>query len=383
MSIKGRQLTIYLGLLGLACFLIQGALATYQNRFQVILSSQDLDSRESRSQHPQNDRERQGSEFNLQAQKDLKYDQKFKAAHPWHIVFVSKDGPGGHQSQHPGNCNSSVWCAIWAGAKQAGEAAGVEIELAYAPQECEGDRDCTNVQVQAIERIIGQGDVDGMIVGPRDSNRLVPAIEKAISKGIPVLIVDTPLNSDKVITQLIPDNYRMGESLALWVASQVGEGGNVLLLNGALNEFNSLERQKGILAGLKHSNINVLDEASAKNWSQQEAQTIVRQWLAEFSDIDAAIAASGNMAIGVIEAVQSQGRDEILIASFDLDPRVKRAIAAGDLGATVDQRFSLQGQLGLQLLVKHLERGQSLPDVIYVPDVRLITAETLPSLAEE
>ncbi|RQH17852.1 hypothetical protein D5R40_06090 [Okeania hirsuta] len=51
-----------------------------------------------------------------------------------------------------------------------------------------------------VANLIETEEIDGIIIGSSDSIRLVPAVEKAINSGIPVIAMDTPLNSDRILT---------------------------------------------------------------------------------------------------------------------------------------------------------------------------------------
>ena len=306
----------------------------------------------------------------------VQLDPTFQVTRPWHIVFVSKDGPKGHDHYSIGQCGSSIWCQIWEGAQQAGAIAGAEVELAYVPTECSENYECTTAQIQLLDHLIHRGDVDGIVLGPRESNLLVPVVEKAIAAGIPVLITDTPLNTEQVVTQVLPDDHQMGKSLARWVVNHLQDNGNVLLLNGPETQANALNRKSGILAGLSTGKIRVLDIQYAE-WTAQEAESITQQWLTEFSDIDAIMAGSGDLALGVVNALNAQAQSDMLITSFDVYPQIQAAITSGAIDVTVDQRLSLQGQLGVQLLLRYLEEREDLPPIIHVPDIRLLVKETM------
>lgn len=310
------------------------------------------------------------------AESQIRVDPFFKVSRPWHIVFVSKDGPKGHESYSAGSCGSSVWCQIWEGAEQFGKMAGANVELAYVPYECSDNYECTTAQIHLIDQLIYRGDVDGMVIGPRESNLLVPVVEKAIVAGIPVLVTDTPLNTNQVITQVLPDDYQMGERVARWVVTDLEGKGNVLLLNGPETQANALNRRNGILAGLSTGDIRVLDIQYAE-WTKQEAESITREWLAEFSDIDAIMTGGGDLALGVVTALNAQVQEEMLVTSFDVYPQIESAIASGDIEVTVDQQLSLQGQLGVQLLLRYLEQAETFQPIVYIPDSRLVMADNI------
>lgn len=299
-----------------------------------------------------------------------------KATKPWKIVFVSKDGPKGHEFNYPGNCGNSSWCFIWENAKKFGDNAGVKMELVYVPQDCIGIDECISTQVKLIDDLIMRDDIDGMIVGPRDSNLLVPVIEKVISNKIPVVIIDTPLNTQKALTQVLLSDRKLGEQIGHWVVKKLKGEGKILIINGPSYQYNASERKKGILSGLKTGNMNILDTESTE-WTKAEAKTIAKKWLQKFSDIDAIITASGNLALGVLDEVKAQNKQGIIITSFDTYPEVKNAILTGEISTTADSGLHSQGSLAVKVLVKYLENNQSFPSIVYAPELDLLTTEKL------
>ncbi|NEP43103.1 MAG: sugar ABC transporter substrate-binding protein, partial [Okeania sp. SIO2H7] len=68
-----------------------------------------------------------------------------------------------------------------------------------------------------VANLIETEEIDGIIIGSSDSIRLVPAVEKAINSGIPVIAMDTPLNSDRILTFVGFDNFAAGKSMGEWV----------------------------------------------------------------------------------------------------------------------------------------------------------------------
>ena len=54
-------------------------------------------------------------------------------------------------------------------------------------------------------------DIDGIKIAPADSIRLVPVAEKATRAGIPVIAMNTPLNTQQKLTFVGFDNFAGGK----------------------------------------------------------------------------------------------------------------------------------------------------------------------------
>ncbi|NEO87415.1 MAG: sugar ABC transporter substrate-binding protein [Spirulina sp. SIO3F2] len=285
------------------------------------------------------------------------------ATQSYRILFALKDTYDPATNEH----GDLYQAEVWQGAVNAAQDLGVEVEL--LPNDC---HTCVEAQIRAIATRIEQRDLDGMVVMVTDSVRLATIIERAIAQGIPVIAIDTPVNTDQILTFVAFDNFAGGQLMGEWVAHQLNGQGNVLMLDGALQQQNAIDRKQGFLAGLRMGEINVLDTQSG-NWSEATAMEITKKWLQRFDQIDAIIAANYAMAQGAADALQAyEHDDEIWVTGFDAMPNALDAIERGDLMATINQIPAQQARLALELLVRHLETSETFPSRIFLPEIHLI-----------
>jgi len=294
-------------------------------------------------------------------------DTEIKATQPWRIVFAVKD----RRDPSTGIIVDPNWERAWQGAQQAAEDFGIEVTL--LPNPCQT---CVEDQIRAISDLIERGDVDGLALGAVDSLALVPVVEKAIAAGIPVVAVDTPLNSDRLVTTVGFDNYAAGRVLGEWMADQLPSRSQVAILNGPLDHQNAIERRDGFLVGMQKNNLDIVATASA-DWNTEPAAKIAAEWFAQHPDLKAIVAANDRMALGAAQAAAAAGRSDVLIAGFDALDIALEAIAAGQLAATIDQRSDLQARLALQLLIRHLENQERFASFSALPEIPLVTRENI------
>jgi len=296
------------------------------------------------------------------------------ASKPWRILFALKDTYDPETGAHGDLYQEQVW----AGAQQAAEDFGVTVELLGNP--C---HTCVEEQIRAIDARLAAGNIDGIAIMVTDSVRLARVVEKAAESGVPVVAMDTPVNTDAILSFVVFDNFAGGRAMGEWVVQQLGGRGNVLLLDGALEQQNALDRKEGFLAGLQTGEIEILATQSA-NWSDAEAEQIVAGWLQEFDQIDAIVAANYAMAQGASQALRAAGRstDEVLVTGFDAMPPALAAIANGEIAATIDQTPGQQARLSVQLLIRYLENGETFPPQLVLPDIPLIESANVQGYLE-
>jgi ribose transport system substrate-binding protein len=283
-----------------------------------------------------------------------------KARHPWRIAFLMKN---------------FAWAnPYWRRANRGADLAraGMGVSLRALGVEEYG----IEAQIKSLDNLIREGRTDGLIIAPVDSNRLSPVVEKAVAAGIPVIVYDTPLNADGILTFVGFDNFKAGTLLGRWVVEQLEGQGNVLILEGPAGNQNALDRRNGMMAGLREGDINVLGLKSG-GWRRGQARHITTAWLERHRHIDAILAADDEMALGAADAVQAAARQGIIITGFDANADALLAIRGGTLHATIDQQPELLARSAMQLMVRHLESGTSFPPIRLWDNIQLITTENV------
>lgn len=286
--------------------------------------------------------------------------QELTASRPWRISFLMKNFAWANP----------YWRRTQEGAESARQSFGIFLRVqgveAYAVER----------QIRSLDALIREGRSDGIIIAPVDTNRLSPVVEKAVRAGIPVIVYDTPLNADGILTYVGSDNFRAGALLGRWVVEQLGGAGNVLIMEGLPGHQNSLDRRNGMLEGLREGDINVLGLSSG-HWQRAEAQRVAAHWLQRFDTIDAILAVDDVMALGIADALDADPGRNILVTGFDANTDALLAIRHGRLHATVDQVPKRQARRAVQLMVRHLETGEPLPATLLWSDLRLVTVENV------
>ena len=99
-------------------------------------------------------------------------------------------------------------------------------------------------QIQDIEKFIANK-VNVIIISPFESDSIVPAIEKAKSNGIPVIIVDRKANTSNYTAYLGADNTEVGRLAGKHIVSISSGNTNVIEIYGDLKTSPGFERSMG------------------------------------------------------------------------------------------------------------------------------------------
>lgn len=141
----------------------------------------------------------------------------------------------------PKGTTHEFWQTIHAGAKAAADEMDAEI-LWKGPQK-EDDR---QQQIELVQNAIALG-VDGIVLAPLDAKALVGPVEQAASRNIPVVIIDSALDSDATASYVATDNYNGGVLAARRLGELMNGQGRAILLRYAVGSASTEQREQGFL----------------------------------------------------------------------------------------------------------------------------------------
>lgn len=164
-------------------------------------------------------------------------------------------------------------------------------------------------QIADIKSFIDQN-VDLLIVSPNEAEAIKPVVEEAYDKGIPVILVDRKVNTEKFTAFVGADNYKIGEEIGHYINHSLPEGGNVVELRGLIGSTPASERHDGLSDVLKKNpNIQIVATEEA-DWQASEAQKIFDSILTVTPKIDVVFAHNDRMASGAYEAARKHKREK-------------------------------------------------------------------------
>ncbi len=251
------------------------------------------------------------------------------------------------------------------------DAAGLSVQI-------EDAQDDVAKQLDQINNFIASG-VDAIIVNPVDTSATQAMTDAAAAAGVPLVYVNRqPINVDT-----LPDNQAFVasnesesstkgviEQCRLWAEEGKAEV-NVYVMQGQLSNQAAVQRTQNIYdvveAGQCPVTINVIDQQTA-NWSRDEAQNLMTNWLSTGAAFDGVIANNDEMALGAIQAMKAAGIDmaSVVVSGVDATQDALASMQAGELDITVFQNAAAQGGGALDAAVK-LAAGEAVEQKVYVP----------------
>lgn len=170
-----------------------------------------------------------------------------------------------------------------------------------------------SAQASALEDLSATRNLSALVILPFTSEELTGPVENVRADGTFITVVDRGLADDSIQDLYVAgDNIAVGANTATWLSEQLGGEGQIVVLRGIPTVIDD-ERIQGFTEVINETDIEILDIQYA-NWNQDEAFTLMQDYLAKYPHIDAVWANDDDMLLGVLEAVEQAGRDEIRFA---------------------------------------------------------------------
>jgi inositol transport system substrate-binding protein len=255
------------------------------------------------------------------------------------------------------------------------DAKGKELGVGLQIEDAQND---VAKQLDQINNFIASG-VSAIVVNPVDTSATQAMSDAAAAANIPLVYVNRqPINVDA-----LPDNQAFvasnevdsGTLETLEVCRLFKEAGkteaNIYVMMGELSNQAAVQRTADIHDVMASGNcgvtLNIIDEQTA-NWSRDQAQSLMTNWLSTGAAFDGVIANNDEMAIGAIQAMKAAGigMDTVVVAGIDATQDALAAMQAGDLDVTVFQDAAGQGAGALDAALK-LSKGETVEQKVYIP----------------
>lgn len=286
----------------------------------------------------------------------------------------------------PKGTTHEFWKSIHAGAIKASrelKTEGVNAEIIWKGPLREDDRE---QQVQVVENFIARR-VSGVVLAPLDARALARPAEMAVRAGIPVVIIDSALNSTAPASTVSTDNYKGGQIGARRLAELLGGKGKVILLRVLAGSSSTEQREAGFLDTItkEFPGIEVISSDQHAGATRDTAYRAAQNLLNRFGrEVEGVFAPNESSATGMLLALRDGGLagGKVKFVGFDTGTQTVAALRSGDIQGLVVQNPFKMGYLGVKTMVAALQ-GKSVEKDIDT-GCELITDENIdePAMAD-
>jgi ribose transport system substrate-binding protein len=232
-------------------------------------------------------------------------------------------------------------------------------------------------QVQHLRSCASQK-VDGILVWPQSVGPLTPAVKEICDKGILLVGMERTVDTDCYTGWVFLDYKQAATGMAEAVAQQVGGKGVVVETQGTPGSSPQILRHEGFVATMKEKYPDIqLVETSPTNFDKTSAYQAALNFVqsGEGQHIDAWYTQYGDIALGVLAALQQTGRTDIPLFTIGDDKLTTAQIRQGTIIAAVPAT-PLHADVALRMAIRSIQ-GQEFPKNVLLQQPALITKDNV------
>jgi len=241
------------------------------------------------------------------------------------------------------------WQSVHAGAVSASRESGTEI-IWDGPA---SETDYTG-QLKVVDAMINRR-VDAIALAPIDSKAMVGVVERAASEGIPVIIFDSGIDTDKFVAQVATDNYHAGEMGAERLGKLLGGKGKVAMLANMPGSASTVARETGFEDYMKKNFPGI--EIVEKQFGNAEVATSLTKAeniLTGHPNLDGIFASNESSSMGFAQALRDR-KTKIKMVGFDWTPSLLDDVRNGVIDSLVVQNPFKMGEQAMNLALAKLD----------------------------
>ena len=225
------------------------------------------------------------------------------------------------------------WQAVKQGAEQAAKQYDVDITFEGPETEAQVDK-----QVEMVQTALGKNP-KAICLAALDSKALVPLLEKAKSKNIPVVGFDSGVDSDIPVTTAATDNVKAAALLADKMAELIGDAGEVACIIHDQTSRTGVDRRDGFVNQMKekHPNIKIVDIQYGAG-DQLKSTDLAKTILQAHPNLKGFFGANEGSIIGVLNGVKEANKvGKIVVMGYDSGKQQLDAIRSGAEAGAITQ----------------------------------------------
>ncbi|MFT4219846.1 MAG: substrate-binding domain-containing protein [Microbacterium sp.] len=269
--------------------------------------------------------------------------------------------------------DNTYFGAMAEGAQAAADEAGVELMVVAAENVTDDSG-----QASKLNALVTAG-YDCYVVNPTSQTNLITGLVPVSQAGTPIVNLDLPIDLDAaadagvdVTTYVGTNNETAGAAGGEAMMDLVDEGGQVALIGGLVADPGNIAR----LAGFEKAVEGKLEitQTVAADFDKAKAKSAAATILLANPDIKGFFTPSGDMAMGIQQAVEEAGQTgKVAVVGIDGTKEQLADIVAGGQPAAIEQFPYLMGVQSVQACVAAMG-GAEIPSNVETP-VLIVNSE--------
>jgi ribose transport system substrate-binding protein len=276
---------------------------------------------------------------------------------------------------------NDVFQVAQAGAKDAARELGQKYNVDVEVQILTPNEEDAVKQAEALEALTGRA--DGVAISCSDADTLTPSIDKAVSKGVPVMCFDSDAPESKRFAFYGTDDKACGQRTVDLLAKAMGEKGTIAILAGNQRAPNLQNRVAGAKEALaKYPNMKLNERGGVFYHAEisEKAAEFLQNVQAAHPEIEG-WAMLGGWPLFTADALKWPA-GSIKVVAVDALPSELEYVKKGYVEALIAQDCYGWGTKSIDILLNKIVNDQTPPEVKLIDPLTLVTKENADSYGE-
>jgi ribose transport system substrate-binding protein len=232
-------------------------------------------------------------------------------------------------------------------------------------------------QILILDHAIQKG-VQGILIAPAQPLALMTPVQRAVSKGLPTVILGSPLPlpASGTLSYVLNDEDEEGKLAARRLGERLHGRGSVAVLGvhpGTASLFLRLRAFENALA-VEFPRMAIISVRMGSS-DEVEAEQVARELLNSEPNLDAVFALSAVATLGAFRALRDEQNNKVLLVGCDQQYDLLYYLSLGKIDSIVAENTYEIGEVGMKMIIAR-KRGENPIPVIKVKPV-LITLENM------
>ena len=268
-----------------------------------------------------------------------------------------------------GSGGTHYWRAVEAGAKKAASELGLEVFFRQPL-----DETAHQAQRQLIDEALQRG-CRGLVLAP-SSNNDADALAAWHQRGIPVVLIDRPLNVGPVAGRVMTDNYAAGRLAAQKLMLALRDRGHVTVMRLKQGIASTDAREQGFLDEIRHSHMTLVEPVYLGTDIAEIRQNAEQYLQRHAAELDGIFTPNEMTTVGVMAELRRSPRHGAIVhIGFDYNRFLLKALQQGEISGLILQQPYAMGYQGVKMAASSTAGADK--DVIHFTPVFYLTAKSM------
>lgn len=277
---------------------------------------------------------------------------------------------------------NQYWSVVEEGARKAADELGVELVITGLAAESEVEK-----QVQQLQDAVS-AKASAIVIGPTDSTAMANPVSDAFKSGIPVVIVDTMINTEDYSAALMTNNVEAGKTAAETMIAKLKAKGiketevaEVAIQIGSSGSQTIIDKLKGFneywTANAPATWKVLNDDVKVNDGDITKATGFTQDFLTAYPNLKGVFGPNNGSTVGFVLGLTEANRTDVSFVGFDFSPEMEQMIRkdAFDVSTIVQKQYFM-GYEGVKQAVA-LAKGEKVAEKLIDTGVLVVDLKNI------